>query len=177
MGQELRELLCVEMRQPVDTSRALALIAAGADTGFDADHCNSPLLLAAYLDNVPVMEALLDKGAPVDGADRFGWSPLMIAANNGHTAAAQLLVDRGADIHAAGNKGETPYNLATAKNFPAVQQILVAAERERQRREAEAEALTGTFNAAAVSAVAGAQDAPHPISLLKPLQLRRLAAP
>lgn len=170
LGTELMELLCASNDpDEIETGRVLDLIRAGADLGFDDGRRSCALLRAARLNSLEIAGEVIGRGADVNAANGLGWTPLMEAANEGHAKMAQLLVEAGADIHAFNRDGKTAYGLATGNGFPAVQNILVAAQRELQRREDEAEALAEKFNAA----LATAHVAQQPVTLLKPLRLRR----
>jgi ankyrin repeat protein len=68
---------------------AEVLIDAGAEL-------NEPLVAAASIDNRPVAELLLDRGAAIDGAG--GWSPLEEALYWNNQNVVALLLERGAKV-------------------------------------------------------------------------------
>ena len=59
----------------------------------------SPLLWAALSGSREAVETLLDAGATVDLADKFGQTALMHAVQNGHVVVAHVLVERGANLN------------------------------------------------------------------------------
>lgn len=74
---------------PQAREMATILIDAGAEI-------NGPLVAAGSIDNRPVAELLLDRGAPIDGVD--SWSPLEEALYWNSRNAIALFLERGARI-------------------------------------------------------------------------------
>lgn len=75
--------------KPNARETAAVLIDAGADV-------NEPLVAAASIDNRPVAELLLDRGAAIDGAG--GWLPLEEALYWNSQNVLALLLERGAKV-------------------------------------------------------------------------------
>lgn len=75
--------------QPNNVEMARVLIDAGAEL-------NEPLVAAGSIDNRPVAELLLDRGAAIDGTG--GWSPLEEALYWNNQNVIALLVERGAKV-------------------------------------------------------------------------------
>src|SRR5690606_41542416 len=67
---------------------------------------------AAETGDVAALANLLDRGMPVDAADRQGYSALMYAARAGQLEAVRLLLERGAKVNARNALGETALMLA-----------------------------------------------------------------
>ena len=69
--------------------------------GLDVDKANpsgeSALMVAAYKKNVPLVKALLAKGAIVDRTS--GWSPLHYAAAAGSSELVDLFIKKGANVN------------------------------------------------------------------------------
>jgi ankyrin repeat protein len=63
---------------------------------------------AVYRDDVKTAKALLDGGADVKAANRYGVTPLSLACTNGSGPMVKLLLDAGADPNGALPGGETP---------------------------------------------------------------------
>ncbi len=74
-----------------------------SEAGFLFGGGRSPLMWAAYRDNLPVMKSLLHAGADVDAEGGLGTS-LMQAAWGDHPRAARLLLQRGAEAKLAGRR-------------------------------------------------------------------------
>jgi len=72
---------------------------------------------AAFLDRIDSARLLLERGAPVDGADST--TPLSIAARWGHTEMCRLLIEHGADVQG----GQPPAPDSAPTDIP----LLVAA--------------------------------------------------
>ncbi|MCW3075280.1 MAG: hypothetical protein JWP69_2349 [Flaviaesturariibacter sp.] len=69
----------------------------------------SPLIIAVYNNQLPVVSVLLQNGAEVNAQDRSGNTALMGACFKGYKEAAELLVNNGADV-----------NLLNGQNAPAL---------------------------------------------------------
>jgi len=70
------------------------------------------LLSAAAAGKTAEVQALLEKGAPVDTVDKNGRTPLMLAAQHGQAETVRLLLAKGARAHARDKSGFTAYGLA-----------------------------------------------------------------
>ena len=90
-----------------------------------------------------VARLLIDRGADVSAANKYGSTPLHRASEAGHEAVARLLVDRGADVSAADEDGSTPLHRALQRGHEAVARVpqgaiqLTAATAPRQQRKYE----------------------------------------
>jgi len=65
-----------------------------------ADVAYNALHMAAAVNDVAQMEALLEDEVDVDGRDEYNWTALHYAANTGHYDAAALLIEWEADLYA-----------------------------------------------------------------------------
>lgn len=61
---------------------------------------------------IGIIDALLDKGAAVDGADSEGRTPLMHAVNLNHVAVFERLLRAGANRYCLDNDGKKAMDLA-----------------------------------------------------------------
>ena len=86
----------------------------------------TPLYAACQEGHVDAARRLLDKGAEVDQADKYGATPLFVACQEGHVDAAGLLLDNGADVHKASNKNRTPLHAASYEGHIDVARLLLA---------------------------------------------------
>ncbi len=103
------------------TTLALLFIALGA-------RLDGALAAAAWQGNVPIMAAILDRGAPVDGLSNKGCTALHDCLLFGRSHAVPFLVDRGADPNLTTPQGHTALHLAAATNQPAeIVRLLLAA--------------------------------------------------
>ena len=68
---------------------------------------STPLLLATYLQQTAVVEALVAQGADVNARDAAGNTPLMGLTFKGYRPLAQYLLDNGADPNASSHTGAT----------------------------------------------------------------------
>lgn len=86
---------------------------------------STPLLRAAFNDDLGTVQTLLENGANPNISNRYKISPLYIAAQNGNSAITRLLIDAGADVEhmVAGN--ETILMRAAKTGNPLVLQTLL----------------------------------------------------
>lgn len=107
------------------------LLAIGFDPAWEGPWAGTALHHAAWRGNVPLVELLLEEGAPVNARDReFGSSPLAWAAHGSanfrsadaeYGAIIERLIAAGARLESAYNKaGEPPHALAS----PAIARLL-----------------------------------------------------
>ena len=109
----------------------------------------TPLFLAAEVNNLDVIKALVDAGAdPLIGSER-GTTPLMMAAGAGTDVqreraleerataieTATFLVERGADVNAAGQYGWTALHAATYQGMNDVIEYLVSKGAQIDRKD------------------------------------------
>ena len=85
------------------------------------EHGDTPLRLASYRGNLPVVSYLVNKaGADVKKANKDGGTSLMFAAQEGRFHVVRFLVQAGADAERANKKGDTSLILAAWKGHLAV---------------------------------------------------------
>src|SRR5688500_4939826 len=108
---------------------AKALVAAGLRVDEPArEDPETPLHYAAAEGHEAVARWLLDGGADVNAADKYGRTPLMNAARDGHAALAKLLLKRGADAAASyGKPPQDAMSLARSRGHDDVVRLLDAA--------------------------------------------------
>jgi cytohesin len=150
-------------------SRALRSVAA---TTLDED--GAPLLLhAAESLHVEIVALLLDAGAGVAAADRFGETSLHRVADlrraEGERAAAvaALLLDRGAPIDARNRDDVTPLHQAVrARNLAVVELLLARSADANARDKRGSTPLHRAVSATGASGTAGIDAAPFVAALL-----------
>ena len=93
----------------------------------------TPLMMAALKNEMPVFEALLERGAAIDGP---GWTPLHYAAAGDSLPAVQELLRRGARVDAkAPNNDRTPLMMAVLTAGEPVVDALLAAGADPAARD------------------------------------------
>ena len=93
----------------------------------------TPLHMATENGNSPIMRALLEAGAQVDGRDGFDaeYAPLVFAARFEHVECATLLLSHGANIRSGENQlnpeitSRSPINVAILHNWTKMVSLLV----------------------------------------------------
>jgi ankyrin repeat protein len=98
---------------------------------------NTALMMAAYKENAPALEALLARGAAVN---RPGWTALHYAAASGDDAIVRLLLGRGARIDAVSPPASgayTPLMMAAREGHQDTALLLIDAGANPQRKNAE----------------------------------------
>lgn len=102
-----------------DLAAETAAIPAGDD--------RARLLAAADSGKLDVVEAMLEKGLPVDIRDRDEWTPMMLAALQGHDKVVAFLLEKGADIEAQDVNGTTALMAAASSGWLSVVKRLMKA--------------------------------------------------
>jgi len=92
-------------------ARAALAAAALCAAAFAADS-GQALLDAAAHGQTDRVQALLEKGAPIEAKDNNERTPLMLAAQHGHADAVRSLLAKGASTSARDRRGATAYVLA-----------------------------------------------------------------
>ena len=99
----------IEAIEKDDLSQVEQEIANGADVTEEDMFLGAPIVLAAILGNVQIVELLLDQGALVQIEDHVSGTPLHAAAINGHLNVVKILIEHGSNIEAKrASNGETP---------------------------------------------------------------------
>ena len=112
-----------------DTDRAMRLLVAGdadpdARRGIDGA---TPLMIAAQLGKVELVQAILGAGADLDARDSSGATALTLAASNGQAEVVSVLLRAGADPAAPNYTGWSPLHAAALNGFPDVVTLLLDA--------------------------------------------------
>ncbi len=95
---------------------------------------NRPLVTACQYGSVALVHLLIDKGAEVATADRYGVTPFMAACTKGKLEIVQLLHPYILDIDASGPKGVTPLMLASSNGHQNVVGFLVDAGADSRKK-------------------------------------------
>jgi outer membrane protein assembly factor BamB len=107
------------------TSLALMLVFVPAQTG-DRTALNEELWDAARSGDVGRVAKALDRGAEINGGNRYKATALFFAADKGHVDVIRLLLDRGADIGAQDTFYRfRPVNMAMMNNHHAAAVLLI----------------------------------------------------
>ncbi|MCJ1243058.1 hypothetical protein MMC30_000254 [Trapelia coarctata] len=91
----------------------------------------TPLMMAAELGDVKLMQMLINAGALIEVVcEKEGRTPLHLAARKGRRVAVKYLVEGGADVNAKDVEGATALSLAAAGKFNSVVEVLQKAARK-----------------------------------------------
>lgn len=82
----------------------------------------TPLMLAALIGDLAIMEKMIKRGADVN---KTGWTPLHYAASKGQVPAIRLLLENSAYIDAESPNGTTPLMMAAMYGSPESVKVLV----------------------------------------------------
>src|SRR5580700_11005245 len=102
-----------------------ALHVAGAQENIRTG-ARTALSLAVQRDDLPAVNALLERGASANAVDQYGVSPLMLACVNGNASVVERLLKAGADPNSASPGGETALMTASRTGSAAAIKILIA---------------------------------------------------
>ena len=89
-----------------------------------------PLSWAVIENRFELVRALVELGADVNSADKFGYTPTLYAAtvDHGDTQILEFLIDKGADVTVKSKEGYTAASNARKFGYPDILRILEAAE-------------------------------------------------
>merc|ERR1719235_2237807 len=93
---------------------------------------NSPLHVAACIDDAALVDLLLNARASVHARDKHGQTPLMRAAARGSAEAAQVLIHARSDLGAQDREGLTALALATFSSSERIQKMIFRAAAYRE---------------------------------------------
>ncbi|WP_420460029.1 ankyrin repeat domain-containing protein [Neolewinella sp.] len=88
---------------------------------------STPLVLAAYLDQLECTRLLIAAGARPNVKDAAGSTPLMGASFRGHRAIVSYLIEQGAGVDVPGPDGMTALHFAEMGGNGGVKELLLAA--------------------------------------------------
>ena len=101
----------------------------GSANAIEDDHTrNTVLIEASGAGNVAIVAALLEAGADVDQANRYGHTALMEASRFGHTAVVEMLLGEGADANKVNRYDHTALIEASWGGYAAVVKALLDAD-------------------------------------------------
>ncbi len=104
------------------------LIEKGASPDLKSLHAESlgqtPLMIAAFWGQLPMMRNLLDKGADLNQQDEMGDTALHKAIKNGYDDAAKILIRAGAVLQLKNSDEQTPLDIATTLNRAEIRNTL-----------------------------------------------------
>jgi ankyrin repeat protein len=114
-----------------------ALLKQGADVNQQQESDGATALQwAAYVDDVPILDALIRAGAKPNLANQLGVTPLMLACANRNPATVDLLLKGGADPNAKSGDRESPVMTAARVGNPAVLKMLLEHGGDANAKEA-----------------------------------------
>jgi hypothetical protein len=124
-----------------EAPKAAMVLAKHPKTNLNAENLvgETPLMLAAIHNNLPLAKLLIERGADVN---REGWTPLHYAATRGHREMMRLLLDHDAYIDSESANGTTPLMLAVSSAPPLDVKLLL--------EEGEDKTLMNSANASAL---------------------------
>jgi len=107
-----------------EAPKAAMVLAKHPKTNLNAENLvgETPLMLAAIHNNLPLAKLLIERGADVN---REGWTPLHYAATRGHREMMRLLLDHDAYIDSESANGTTPLMLAASSAPPLAVKLLL----------------------------------------------------
>jgi ankyrin repeat protein len=92
--------------------QAVNLLLQRTDVNVQDKDGYSPLFLATRSENIPIIEALINRGANVNARNKLGNTPLYEAVRRANLAMVKLLYNKGADLDVQNIYGWAPLHLA-----------------------------------------------------------------
>lgn len=126
--------LILALREGAAQVASYLLNLPGMDLEARAPNGNTALMMAAYKNNRPAVEALLAHGARVE---QPGWNALHNAAASGADDIARLLLAKGAAVDAPGPAGTTALMMAAREGQESTVALLLAAGADASLRNSE----------------------------------------
>jgi ankyrin repeat protein len=99
--------------------------AADANPNVVDGHGETPLMIAAIYNHIPLVNFLLHNGADVNRLDINGNTALITAVARNHTEVVDLLLHNGAGVNNANNAGDTALHYAAHNNNPEMVTALI----------------------------------------------------
>jgi ankyrin repeat protein len=126
--------LIVALREDASRVAAVILATPGINLELKAPNGNTALMMAAYKHNLPVVKALLAKGAVVN---RPGYTALHFAAAAGDDEITRLLLAHRAVIDAEAPARYTPLMMAAREGQESTVKVLLEAGADATRKNSE----------------------------------------
>ncbi len=98
---------------------------------------STPLILAAYYNQAPIVDYLLEKGAGVDETDGAGNTALMGCCFKGYTEVAGKLIEAGADVNKLNSLGSSCLIYAVTFNQLEIARLLLKNGADRHVKDAK----------------------------------------
>ena len=86
----------------------------------------TPLDIASREGHLSVVEYLINHGAAVNKADKYGYTPLHVASARGHLSIVEYLINHGAAVNKSDTVGRTPLHIAEREEHPDIVAFLKA---------------------------------------------------
>lgn len=100
------------------------LLEASADVQARSNIGRTPLMSAAFGNQIQSLELLMTAGVDLEDRDKEGTTALILAARAGKLEAAEWLIDHGADILAEDERGKTAEDWAKENGHPKIVELL-----------------------------------------------------
>ena len=101
------------------------LIKAGADVNVRNQHGQTPLIVATFHENIPIMDLLIDKGADVNDRDVNSERALHCAVRKISRNTVEMLIHKGANVNARNKYAQTPLMLAVFSENIQIVELLI----------------------------------------------------
>lgn len=101
----------------------------------------TPLVMAAYVNNLEAVQMLLEYGAEVNYQDRVGNTALMGTCFKGYLEIAELLLQHGADVNLISENGASALIYAVNFNQPALVKLLLESGADSSIKDSEGHSL------------------------------------
>lgn len=95
----------------------------------------SPIIMAAYFDQLEIVSFLLENNADIDSKDTSGNTAIMGSSFKGYEAIVRKLIEKGADLNCRNNMGATALIYAASFGHLEIARLLLAAGADTSVRD------------------------------------------
>lgn len=111
------------------------IIARGGNAEIEDFDRRRPIIYAAMIGSVDIVELLVKYKVQIDHRDKLGNSALFYAANKGEVDIIEILIEAGADRNAENRQGITPLMAAASLGHLDSVQLLLAKKVDSKKRD------------------------------------------
>lgn len=126
----------IDVKGSVNKSLMSQLIQAGADVNHANHLLQTPLMIAASLNNLDAVQLLIEQKADLNARDFNGMSAISFAVSNNYPEIVKALLKAGADANSVDSQGQTPLIYAAESGNLEITKLLVSSDADVNLKDA-----------------------------------------